>query len=371
MKIIFHNVNVILPNGVIFASGDKARIGKIHEAGRKAAVEKKRVNIYPEDANLFKGVAPGINQPIIVDGQVQMVLGVTGNPNEIARYAELAFLTAELLINQALTNEANNCKSSIRDMEFASLVLDPYADKNIDSKKEAELSAYLTLPKYLYLIAVEKTAAFHEVVFELIQGIKKLSNSSDLIVLKPNVFVVLNEGPRTFVQQQELISAAVADKNIHIRIGRFENIRKSIKSFRLMISLLRFGLKAISSTNVNSERDLISIKDLDDPSYLSSYVLEELNEQDLLNSIYSVFNSSSQGDKLIETVITFINEDQEVSRTADKLGIHRNTIQKRFDAVKQLSGLDPTKFKDLLLLYMAFFRQEFQGDGQTAFDPKF
>ena len=221
------------------------------------------------------------------------------------------------------------------------------------------------------MIAVEKTAAFHEVVFELIQGIKKLSNSSDLIVLKPNVFVVLNEGPRTFVQQQELISAAVADKNIHIRIGRFENIRKSIKSFRLMISLLRFGLKAISSTNVNSERDLISIKDLDDPSYLSSYVLEELNEQDLLNSIYSVFNSSSQGDKLIETVITFINEDQEVSRTADKLGIHRNTIQKRFDAVKQLSGLDPTKFKDLLLLYMAFFRQEFQGDGQTAFDPKF
>lgn len=100
-------------------------------------------------------------------------------------------------------------------------------------------------------------------------------------------------------------------------------------------------------------------------------MLEELNEQDLLNSIYSVFNSSSQGDKLIETVITFINEDQEVSRTADKLGIHRNTIQKRFDAVKQLSGLDPTKFKDLLLLYMAFFRQEFQGDGQTAFDPKF
>lgn len=42
MEIIFHNVNVILPNGEIFASGDKSRVGKIHEAGRKAALEKKQ-----------------------------------------------------------------------------------------------------------------------------------------------------------------------------------------------------------------------------------------------------------------------------------------------------------------------------------------
>lgn len=356
MKIIFHNVNVILPNGIIFASGDKSRIGKIHEAGRKAALEKKRINIYPEDANLFKGVAPGINQPIIVDDQVQLVLGVTGNPNEISRYAELAFLTAELLINQALTNESNNCKSSIRDIEFSSLILDPSASKNIDSKKEAELASFITLPKYLYLVAVEKVENFHEVFLDLIQKLKKIASSSDLIVLTPNIFVVLNESLNTFSKQQELLSSISSDNNIRINIGRFENIGRNLTSFRLLVSLLRFGIKVITSSHGETVTDNLFIKDLDDPSYLSSYVLNELPNTDLFDSIRSVFDFSSQGDKLIETVKTYIDEDQEVSRTAEVLGIHRNTIQKRFEAVKQISGLDPTKFKDLMLLHMALSR---------------
>lgn len=356
MKIIFHNVNVILPNGIIFASGDKSRIGKIHEAGRKAALEKKRINIFPEDANLFKGVAPGINQPIIVDDQVQLVLGVTGNPNEISRYAELAFLTAELLINQALTNESDNCKSSIRDVEFSSLILDPDAEKTIDAKKEAELASFITLPKYLYLVAIEKTNNFHEVVLDTIQKIKKLSSSSDLIVLTPNVFVVLNESLNTFSKQQELLSSISTKNNICIHIGRFENIGRNLSSFRLLVALLRFGIKVITSKRNDVLADNLYIKDLDAPSYLSSYVLNKLPCEDLFNSIHSIFEKSNQGDKLIETVKTYIDEDQEVSRTAEVLGIHRNTIQKRFEAIKQLSGLDPTKFKDLMLLYMAFSR---------------
>ncbi len=353
MKIIFHNVNVILPNGVIFASGDKSRIGKIHEAGRKAALDKKRINIYPEDANLFKGVAPGINQPIIVDGQVQMVLGVTGNPNEIARYAELAFLTAELLINQALSNEANNWKASMRDMEFASLVMDPNADKIIDSSKEAELSSIIPLPKYLYLVVMQRAPNYHAAIFELIQKIRKLSDSSDIIVLKPNVFIVLNDSLSAFAKQQELLNDSAYDNDVHIRVGRFENIGCNLTSFKLLISLVRFGIKALTADPANPLEDRVTVYDLDDPEYLSSYILSELPAPDLFNSIRSVFDASSQGDKLIETVKAYIAEDQEVSRTAEKLGVHRNTIQKRFESVKQLSGLDPTKFKDLMLLYMA------------------
>ena len=350
MEIIFHNVNVILPNGEIFASGDKSRVGKIHEAGRKAALEKKRVNIFPEDANLFKGVAPGINQPIIVDGEVQLVLGVTGNPNEIVRYAELAFLTAELLINQAISNDNSNRRDILKDLEFASIVFDP--DNNpVDEQTKKYLSSYLTLPKFIYLIVLEKKTEYQKAAYEIVSQIKKLPFDSDVIILSPNIFMILNGSLSDFEHQQEIIAKSSLANKIHIKAGQFQKISLNIHDFSLLASLVRSGIKFLNEVSIKQE-DYFLTFNLDDVSYLLNVFLNKSLDFELFNSLKLLIYSSSQADKLADTIKTYIEENQEVSRTAERLQSQRNTVQKRFESIKSLCGLDPANFKDLMILYM-------------------
>ena len=364
MKIIFHNVNVILPDGVIFASGDKSRIGTIHEAGRQAALERKRVNIYPDGANLFKGVAPGINQPIIIDGQVQMVLGVTGNPNEISRYAELAFLTAELLINQALANENQTCKSVIRDIEFSYLLTkSDRTDNSAAGNYENDLSAYVSLPAFLYLVQATGKGQLSSIVFDLIQSIKKLSDKSEIIVVKPNLFIILNDLVSSFEKQLDVIKNAVSGKDVLINIGCFDGLGNNISSVKLLLTYVNYGIEELNSV-ISSDsappgttgHENVVIKDLYSSEHLSSFLLRTFPKSKLYNSIKALFDVSLQGAKLIETIMVFVAENQEVSRTAERLGVHRNTIQKRFEMIKQLTCLDPARFKDLMILYVALTR---------------
>lgn len=98
MAIIHHNVNVIDHHGQIIASGERHRIGEQHEIAREVIRTGKRICINnTAEAARFQNVHPGINHPIIYDDRVVMVVGISGDPAAISRYAELAVLTAELL----------------------------------------------------------------------------------------------------------------------------------------------------------------------------------------------------------------------------------------------------------------------------------
>jgi DNA-binding PucR family transcriptional regulator len=51
-----------------------------------------------------------------------------------------------------------------------------------------------------------------------------------------------------------------------------------------------------------------------------------------------------------EIILTFALCDMNVSKTARKLYIHRNTVMFHFDKVKEKTGLDPHNFYDLIAL---------------------
>ncbi|WP_320158202.1 sugar diacid recognition domain-containing protein, partial [Klebsiella pneumoniae] len=119
MAIIHHNVNVIDHHGQIIASGERHRIGEQHEVAREVIRTGKRICINnAAEAVRFHNVHPGINHPIIYDDRVVMVVGISGDPAAISRYAELAVLTAELLVRQAIEMRETNWRQRLRDTLF-------------------------------------------------------------------------------------------------------------------------------------------------------------------------------------------------------------------------------------------------------------
>jgi sugar diacid utilization regulator len=119
MAIIHHNVNVIDHHGQIIASGERHRIGEQHEIAREVIRTGKRICINnTAEAARFQNVHPGINHPIMYDDRVVMVVGISGDPAAISRYAELAVLTAELLVRQAIEMRETNWRQRLRDTLF-------------------------------------------------------------------------------------------------------------------------------------------------------------------------------------------------------------------------------------------------------------
>ena len=169
MDIIHHNVNVIDHQGIIIASGESHRIGERHEVACEVIKNRQRMTIETsQQAAKYQNVQPGINHPIIVNDRVAMVIGISGNPVAIGRYAELAILAAELLVKQLLEIREINWQYRIRDLLIKQF---------IEQDDANEISKILQSQNVILLS--------HNEILLLVSELKRL----DLIVDKINAFL--------------------------------------------------------------------------------------------------------------------------------------------------------------------------------------
>lgn len=78
-----------------------------------------------------------------------------------------------------------------------------------------------------------------------------------------------------------------------------------------------------------------------------------------LAGLYGRIAEADKRGELEETLRLYIEEGGELNRTAEKLFIHRNTLRYRLDKIKELTGKDPKKIKNLLELYASMILYQF------------
>ncbi len=66
-----------------------------------------------------------------------------------------------------------------------------------------------------------------------------------------------------------------------------------------------------------------------------------------------------ESNDIIQTLEAFFNFDMSLTRTADKLGIHRNTLVYRLDRITETLGLDPRAFEDAVQIKLAILYNRF------------
>lgn len=101
MQIINSNINVMDARGRIIGSGNRERVGELHEVVLLALSQECVVDIDDAVARHLHGVRPGINLPLRIDGEIVGVIGLTGNPAHLRQFGELVCMTAEMMLEQA------------------------------------------------------------------------------------------------------------------------------------------------------------------------------------------------------------------------------------------------------------------------------
>ncbi len=144
MKIIDGNVNVMDARGRIIGSGDRERIGELHEGALLVLSQGRIVDIDDAVARQLHGVRPGINLPLRIDGMIVGVIGLTGEPGALRHYGELVCMAAEMMLEQARLLHMLAQDSRLREELVLNLIRSDAISRNSPNGRSASASILIS-----------------------------------------------------------------------------------------------------------------------------------------------------------------------------------------------------------------------------------
>ncbi|MFI4382942.1 sugar diacid recognition domain-containing protein [Klebsiella pneumoniae] len=294
-----------------------------------------------------KPVHPGINHPIIYDDRVVMVVGISGDPAAISRYAELAVLTAELLVRQAIEMRETNWRQRLRDTLFCQ-----YLEQGATPAGQEALHRLLELgfdfdtPRVPIVVTVQvEQHQLSDILSTLLREFSQLSGVSDVILLGSHEILILNalsEAQETLLRGIEFVLSNHISHyyiGIGVQADSAPDIREAIRFAR---SVIEVGSKVQPQRQIYYFREMAMLclfRVLED-SYMVNF---------FINNVRQLLEHDS-GEVLLDTLSSFIANNAEPGKTSLLLGIHRNTLTYRLQQIKKHIQLDPMVFTDLTQL---------------------
>lgn len=360
MKIIDSNVNVMDARGRIIGSGDRERIGELHEGALLVLSQGRIVDIDEAVAKHLHGVRPGINLPLRIDGDIVGVIGLTGEPLALRHYGELVCMTAEMMLEQARLLHMLAQDSRLREELVLNLIRSDSLSPQLTEWAQ-RLGIDLNQPRVVAVVEVDSGQLGVDSAMSELQQLQTLLTTperdnliaivslTEMVVLKP----ALNghgrydqEDHRRRVEQLLQRMKESGHLRMRIALGNFFTGPGSIaRSYRTARTTMMVGKQRMPEVRSYFYQDLVLPVLLD--SLRGGWQANELARP--LAKLKSMDNNGL----LRRTLIAWFTHNVQPSATARALFIHRNTLEYRLNRISELTGLNLGHFDDRLLLYVA------------------
>ncbi|AZB41456.1 hypothetical protein CEF21_03595 [Bacillus sp. FJAT-42376] len=353
MKIIPYNINIMDEAGTIIATGEKARLHKMHEGALFALEKNGRIDISDENVSLYKGAKPGVNLPIFYRKEIIGVIGITGAPSEVGSFGEIVKMTAELIVEQNQLTAQLHINSRMRDETIIQFLNASDEQKEKWMNRGSRLGIDLSLPRFSVFFHLRSPLvldlpAAKSRIEQWLKGnglVIPLSETELVALIDVNVPFSENSRNQLFERTSAFLARCNHDQNV-LSAG-FGDYADGVlqDSFRLAEKSLHCGER------LHPQQDLYDYRELALP------VLEStLGNQALVHEykrILSCLQSSDQSEVLLETLFSFIEMDGEISRISETLFIHRNTLRYRLQKIEEITGYNPKTIKGITALTIA------------------
>ncbi|MCM8710216.1 helix-turn-helix domain-containing protein [Clostridium sp. SYSU_GA19001] len=329
MNVIPYNVNIMNSEGIIIGSGDKSRIGHLHEGAAQAIAEDKLIAVYESKG----GAKPGVNMPIHFDKKIMGVIGISGEPKIVEAFASIVKVTAELLINQEYAFNERRIKEQMKE-EF--LYQWAYLSEDYDESfvhRASKLNIDLNINRLAVVIKTSNEKAVLDKVTRYLQ------ENEYVIRLNPENILIFMK----------------ADSKINKRVNLiYEELKRSVKigigiDSKVMVRSVEQALNAIYlAEKLNLPKDICSYSEI---SFID--ILSKSLKRDKFSHIISRLEEESKTLNLIETLTTYILLNGEVNHVAEALHIHRNSLNYRLKKIEDITGKNPRNLLGLFELFTA------------------
>lgn len=333
------NLNVMDTNGMILASGDADRIERIHEGAAYVAKSEKVLWITQENLTDWHGSKPGVNMPVFFQKKLVGIIGITGNPDDLKEIATLVQLTTEMMVHQSLITSRAEWIRKLKELIFEELTgsepLSPLVKERLNLLQFNETGPFFTLliESDDFLPSPQRTIELLEDYFEKNSVLIGHSQLNELFILSSGMNdVSLNTKlPKLFQLLQ---------KNSSVRIGvgsSVKTINEVRQSYLTAKNALQYGPK---------DKHLIYFEDVELLALLKRNPQSEIDQ--FSNRILIGLN-----DQLLHTLTVYFASNTNSTTSAKTLDIHRHTLSHRLNKVKEITGYDPSIFKDAVSLNIA------------------
>ena len=349
-----YDINFINSSGTIIASTNSARIGAFHEIGRKAAVTGTTIEVAESDN--FTGTRQGINMPLYHEDRLLAVIGITGSPEKVRKYAFLAQRITSLLIREQELGQYSRHQADKKQFVISSLLHGDTQNPEYLLKCLKEFQIDPDTPKRLILIHTYPAASGQNYTDSVsgsvlsehqIQNFFKTAGITLYTFRYPGDYLAVadNSGFSALSGTLHNFAKKHAD-TLAIAVGR------SVSLYQLGLSLTtaETALRSLSfhqpSTDNICAENYAVFDDLTLEIVLSSVSPEDREEF----SGKTIRQLSSDEKELLQT---YFSLEMSLANTAEKLFLHKNTLQYKLNHIYKKCGLNPRKFRDAVLLYLA------------------
>lgn len=333
-----HNINFIRPDGTILASTDASRENTFHEIGKKAADSKQTIEVSRDDR--YFGTQEGVNIPIIYEGDVAAVIGITGDPDEVRKFAVAAEKITLLLIREQYLERADNLEKTRMNYVLEALAEGREVDRlyydRFIRKYEIDVSSPCCVILLQSLIAERKKKTI-----PMESRIREFFDSMQIRIY-------------TFTYPDTYMAVIPCSRWLQIR-GSFEDFaRDNPDSVRISVGT-RCTFQDLKSSYASA---LVA-----QSSLLSGGRIAVIDDMDLGIIIGSLpaktrklFVSKIIGrlpDHDIDLLKTYFDTGMSLKNTCEILYRHKNTVQYQLNRIAAITGYNPRSFKDAAILYLA------------------
>lgn len=390
MSILGKNINIMDEKGVIIGSGDKSRLNQFHEGAAQVIKEGKKLEIYSKDKNHLVGAKPGINLPIEHNNKIIGVVGITGEPNEVSPFGEVIKMTVEMMLQQEFLLKEIQLEKQAQENFIYDLISGRIGNDPDLFLTRGQIVGYdILIPRVALVMDIyqfEKTAkqslqtfkgqkegeihlqrlkndvlkTIQRMFVDTPQEITSYTGGDRFVVLK-----TINPKDSDEILRRKLFRMGKRIKNtisqqmkfkVTIGIGEYhKDIRGISKSFKEATQALDVG------TKLEGAGDIYHVDNLGVGKLLAE-IKGESQQEFMKKTIYSTKNNKGKkiNETLLETLKAFFDNNLSISKTAQTIYVHRNTLLYRLGRVKEITGLDPKKFDDAVQLRIALKMMTYQ-----------
>ncbi|WP_096187264.1 CdaR family transcriptional regulator [Evansella halocellulosilytica] len=353
-SVVDYHINIIDSNGFVIASTNARRVNSYHEAAHMI-IRNNYHELIVEYDEQYKGCKSGVNLPIYFSNELIGVVGITGNSQEVAKYARIIQKMTEMIMYEFFDLWNRNNQEQIKLVFANDLISGNFLTSLFDIEERLQqnnlnVKGSFTVALIKYSNHKDKNSnrklntVRHNIVKKYISD--KLGYRYSLVSYNGEFFVVItNLHLSDLSKELEYLCKKV--REIHsvsllCAIGNTHETYEDIpKSYNEALSIFQYlgdnvGVYQFSQTSLN----------------LTISKIPESYKITLKNQVFSKCNQ-----KEVEEFTGFIKSyfiyNGSLNKLAKKYYIHKNTVQYKIQKIKEKTDYDLRVFNDMVILYLA------------------
>lgn len=354
--IVGQHVNMMDQEGVIIASTDPKRIGSFHSVAKRV-IDSGLDELYVDADMESRLMRRGLNLPIMFEGQVVGVVGITGEYEKVVKYGQIVKKMTEILLMDAGNKDKKLMERKIRDRFLDEWVR---GSGSVEAPEFVErglsLGIDITLPRRIMIIGIENLSHYSgmgegqrliDAVERRIQQQVQENTSNQLFRTTSKTICIIEAAPNVRLRQFALrLSQQVKEE---FGVGLLIGIDGENGPRGEMHTAYNRAMKAWKAC-LGGEMGVTLYDDITMEIFMES-IPRQLKEEYL----HKIFKGCSleQLRRWVQLLEAYFRAEGSITQGAELLYMHKNTMQYKIKRLREQTGFDVRLPSNAALLYVA------------------